>query len=135
MERPCLRVEPSVVTRRDRPVDARRDVGVEPDLAFVKAKRVAGLPAYRVGGGNLEYDGVWAVAAVNVRQVDAVALAHLARADALEHEFAHRHAKRSGEPFGGQVGGPLHDVSGAHWSPRCENRPRPTTGCGRRTQR
>ena len=134
-----LGVESGVMARRDRPVKARCDVGVEPHLAFVQAEREARLPAHGVGGGDLEHHRIRAVVAVRVGQPDAVALAHLAGADALEREVAHRYAQSGGEPLDRQIGRPLHDVSGAHWCWVCgtcpaASRPRPATGCGRRTR-
>ena len=51
-----LGVEPRAVAGRDGTTDARRDVGVEPHLAFVQTERQTRLPAVRIGGGDLEHD-------------------------------------------------------------------------------
>jgi hypothetical protein len=50
-----LGVEGGVVAWRDRSVKARRDVGVEPHLAFVQAEREARLTAHQVSGSDLEH--------------------------------------------------------------------------------
>ena len=139
VEHPGLGVEPEAVTGRDRPADPRRDVGVEPNLAFVEAQRQARLPARRVGGRDLQDHRRRAGAAVAVAQGDAVTLTHLAGADALDAELLDRaRPDRGRQPPGGQVVRPL-DVSVRHLCcpyGRCQVgfRRRRAPGCGRRSR-
>ena len=86
VEHARLAVVRRAVTGRDGPADAGRDVGVEPHLAFVEAQRQTRLPARRIGGGDLEHHRIRAGGTVGIGQRDAVALAHLAGADALGAE-------------------------------------------------
>ena len=102
----ALGVVGGVVARRDRPGQSRRDVGVEPDFALVESERLAGVPAAGVGGGDLEHDRPWAGAVVRVGQCDAVALAHLADADAFDGENGDGAvAENSGQPVGAESRG------------------------------
>src|ERR1700754_2587555 len=93
-----------MVAWSDGAVDLGSDVGVEPHLAFVQSKRKPRLPAHRIGGSDLEDNRIRSAVTVRIGQPDAVALAHLAGADALEREVAYRDAQRRGEPFHREVG-------------------------------
>ena len=118
-----------LITGRDGPVDTRRDVGVEPHLAFVEAQRETRLPARRIGGRDLENHRFRACAVVGVRQRDAIALAHLAGTDAFGAErFDRARAEGSRQPVGGQVIRPL-DSSDRHSCCPCG---RCQVGCRRR---
>jgi hypothetical protein len=58
MKRTGAAVEAGVVARRDRTVQVRHNLGVEPHFAFVETQRKTGLPAHRIGGRDLEHDRV-----------------------------------------------------------------------------
>ena len=108
-------VEPRVVAGRDRTADARRDIGVEPHLAFVQAKRQTRLPAHRIAGGDLEHNRSGPDPAIRIGQRDAVALAHLAGADPLGAELLDRaRADGRGQPLHGQVLRPLQPSDRPH---------------------
>ena len=65
IEHPGRGVDRGVVARRYRPAKARRDVAIEADFALVEAQSRSGLPAYRIGGRDLQHHRTWPVSATS----------------------------------------------------------------------
>ncbi len=100
-----------------RTTEARRDVGIEPDLTLVEPpQRHPGLPARRIGRGNFQHNRGGSLDAVGIRQPDPVALTHLAGTDAVDGEPGDGgESDGGGQPLGGQVTRSLDDdVVGLH---------------------
>lgn len=77
-----------MIARRDRPAQARRNVAVEARFPLVESQAQAGLAAHRIGRGDLQHYRLRPVRGVaGIGQRNAVALAHLTRADALDGEI------------------------------------------------
>src|SRR4029078_9749736 len=86
LDHPAFSVDPGAVAGSDRPTDARRDVGVEPHLAFAETQSKTRLPTRPVGGRDLEHHRTGAGSPSCVRRGDAVTLAYLAGTDPLGAE-------------------------------------------------